>query len=68
MDVGVAQARVGVADQNLAVLRTVQVELFDLDPLAGLVYDSRLGLHRRSFGLVTVLTLPRLQDVTCLKS
>src|SRR6266480_4072257 len=68
VDVGVAQARVGVADQNLAVLRAVQVELFDLDALAGFVYDSGLSLHRRSFGLVTVLTLPRLQDVTCLKS
>src|SRR6185437_6926805 len=68
VDVGVAQARVGVADQNLAILRAVQVELFDLDALAGFVYDSRLGLHRRSFGLVTVLTLLRLQDVTCLKS
>src|SRR4029077_10822501 len=68
VDIGVAQARVGVADQNLAVLRAVQVELFDLDALAGLIYDSGLGLHRRSFGYVTVLTLPRLQDVTCLKS
>ena len=68
VDIGVAQARVGVADQNLAVLRAVQVELFDLDALAGFVYDSRLGLHRSSFGLVTVLTLLRLQDVTCLKS
>src|SRR6266536_1132978 len=57
VDVGVAQARVGVADQNLAVLRAVQVELFDLDALAGFVYDSRFGLHRRSFGLVTVLAL-----------
>jgi len=50
VDVGVAQARVGVADQNLAVLRAVQVELFDLDALAGFVNDSGLGLHRRSFG------------------
>src|SRR5690349_20144203 len=66
--VGAAQARVGVADQNLAVLRAVQVELFDLDALAGFVYDSGLSLHRRSLRLVTVLTLPRLRDVTCLKS
>ena len=50
VDVGVAQARVGVADEYLAVLRAIQVELFDLDALAWLVYDSGLGLHRRSFG------------------
>src|SRR6266566_2570016 len=51
VDVGVAQARVGVADQDLTILRAVQVELFDLDALTGLVDDSGLGLHRRSFGL-----------------
>src|SRR5690349_4694081 len=49
--VGVAQARVGVADEYLAVLRAIQVELFDLDALTGLVDDCSLGLHRRSFGL-----------------
>src|SRR5690242_12492905 len=51
VDVGVAQARVGVADEYLAVLRAIQVELFDLDALTGLVDDCSLGLHRRSFGL-----------------
>src|SRR5580704_13403940 len=50
VDVGVAQARVGVADQNLTVLGAVQVELLDLDALTRLVDDSSLGLHRRSFG------------------
>src|SRR5207244_13219180 len=52
VDVGVAQARVGVADQNLAILRAVQVELFDLDALAGFVYNGGLGLDPRPFGLV----------------
>src|SRR6266852_2632133 len=50
VDVGVAQARVGVADENLTFARAIQVELLDLDALAGLVDDSGLGLHRRSFG------------------
>jgi len=49
VDVGVAQARVGVADEDLAFPRPVQVQLLDLDALAGLVDDSGLGLHRRSF-------------------
>src|SRR3974377_516748 len=39
VDVGVAQARVQVADQDLAVPRAVQVELLDLDALARLVED-----------------------------
>src|SRR5690348_11119264 len=51
VDVGVAQARMGVADEYLAVLRAIQVELLDLDALTGLVDDCGLGLHRRSFGL-----------------
>ena len=46
--VGVAQARVGVADQDLALLRLVEVELLDLDPLAGLDDDRCLGLHAAS--------------------
>ncbi len=50
VDVGMAQARVQVADQDLAVLRAVQVELLDLDALARLVDDGCLGLHRLSFG------------------
>src|SRR6266568_736006 len=50
VDVGVAQARVGVADEDLTFPRAVEVELFDFDALAGLVDDSGLGLHRRSFG------------------
>src|SRR5260370_20322643 len=58
VDVGVAQARVQVADQNLAVLRPVQVELLDLDALTRLVDDGCLGLHRLSFGWLTPLTLP----------
>src|SRR5271169_468952 len=48
VDVGVAQAGVGVADEDLAFPRPIQVELFDLDALAGLVDDSGLGLHRHS--------------------
>src|SRR5580693_649091 len=58
VDVGVAQARVQVADQDLTVLRPVQVELLDLDALARLVDDGCLGLHRLSFDWVTPLTLP----------
>src|SRR5580704_13005263 len=58
VDVGVAQARVQVANQNLTVLRPVQVELLDLDALSRLVDDGCLGLHRLSFGWVTPLTLP----------
>jgi hypothetical protein len=50
VNVGVAQARVGVADENLTLPRTIEVELFDLDALARLVNDTGPGLHRRSFG------------------
>src|SRR5208282_1008914 len=49
VDVGVAQACVGVADEDLTFPRPVQVQLLDLDALAWLVDDSGLGLHRRSF-------------------
>ena len=35
VDVGVAQTRVGVADQHLALLRSVEFQLLDLDRLAG---------------------------------
>jgi hypothetical protein len=48
VNVGVTKACVGVADENLALPRPIQVELFDLDALAWLVNDSSLGLHRRS--------------------
>ena len=36
---------VGVPDEDLALLRLVEVELLDLDPLAGLDDDCCLGLH-----------------------
>jgi len=39
---------VGVADQYLARLRPVEVELLELDPLAGLDDDRCLGLHAAS--------------------
>src|SRR5580693_7179002 len=55
VDVGVAQARVEEADQDLAVPRPVQVELLDLDALTRLVDHGCLGLHRLSFGWVTPL-------------
>jgi hypothetical protein len=47
----VAEARVGVTDEDLAGLRSVQVQLLDLDALARLVDDGCLGLRRRSFEL-----------------
>ena len=59
VDVGVAQAGVGVADENLTFPRAIQVQFLDLDALTGLVDDSGLGLHRRSFGFrIIVLSLP----------
>ena len=53
VDVGVAQARVQVADQDLAVLRAVQVEFLDLDALARLVDNSGLSLHGASSMVMT---------------
>jgi hypothetical protein len=50
VNVGVTQARVGVADENLTLPRPVQVKLLDLDALARFVDDSGPCLHRRSFG------------------
>ena len=46
--VGVAEPGVGVPDEDLALLRAREVELDDLDRLAGLVDDSSLGLHRET--------------------
>src|SRR4029079_18670151 len=47
--VGVAQSCVGVADQHLAVLRLVELQLLDLDRLAGLVHNGCAGLHGASW-------------------
>ena len=47
VQVGVAQPRMGVADQHLPRLGAVEVELLDLDRLARLDDDRGLGLHRR---------------------
>jgi hypothetical protein len=49
VDIGVAQTRIRVADQDLTLLGSVEVELLDLDGLSELVHDGGLGLHRRPF-------------------
>nr|WP_257909985.1 hypothetical protein [Janibacter limosus] len=52
VDVGVAQAGVGVLDQHLTLARFVRGELLDLDALAGLDDDCCPGLHEVSSGWV----------------
>jgi len=54
VDVRVAQAGVGVPDQDLTVLRSLEVEFLDLDRFARLIYDGGSGLHVR-FPLEVVL-------------
>jgi mycofactocin precursor len=49
--VGVAQPRVRVADQHLPLPRPVEVELLDLDRLAGLVHHCGGGFHGASWVL-----------------
>ena len=49
MQIGVAEAGVGEADQHLTVARAVEVQFLDLDASADLVQHRRLGLHRSSF-------------------
>ena len=58
MEVGVAQARIGVADEDLSGLRPVEVEFLDLEALARFVEDGGPSLHRLSFGGGSSPTLP----------
>jgi hypothetical protein len=47
VQVGVAQPGVGVPDQDLALLGAAELELLDLQRLAGLVDDGGDGFHGR---------------------